>query len=78
MKITMMIHVDVDDDNDDITDTAIYKSMNIKYKCFMYVHTVSAMIKYSSHLRRCYHFSRQVNLRTNDVAYRLADGRTGT
>jgi len=37
----MMIHVDVDDDNDDITDTAIYKSMNIKYKCFMYVHTVS-------------------------------------
>ena len=38
MKITMMIYVDVDDD---ITDTVTYKSMNIKYKCFMYVHTVS-------------------------------------
>ena len=41
MKITMMIYVDVDDDNDDVMRIVTYKSMNIKYNCFMYVHTVS-------------------------------------
>ena len=40
MKITMMIYVDVDDDNDDVM-MILHKSMNIKYKCFVYVHTVS-------------------------------------